>query len=320
MVAFLVHRDSYLMAREINLDQTTDAPVIDGLVNRCIAAASDALRTPTSVFTEFQQAHLGNIFKSMRPTHESIRELLRQENKSPHSVDAVPLARLQLETLYAICLVLDQPSYLDLYLKHAWKQIYIRHLLTEAECKNLPTVIAELDKQLVPLEELRKLAGVTDQEKATIRSEQLAEPPPQGMVSAPIVQFPTPGVALRFIRDPDRKRMLRRLYFEYQSLCEFVHFSTHPRSFKGIFDSREPYGRAFTAGQLESMFQREIAGPAIWIDFLSIVQSAAELIVLYPADVELRRAAIDAWTVLEERTIMGRAVWQFRAKKLLGII
>ena len=86
MVAFLVHRDFYLMTREINLDQTTVAPVMDGLVNRCIAAASEALRTPTSVFTEFQHGHLGNIFKSMRPTHESIRELLRQENKSPHSV------------------------------------------------------------------------------------------------------------------------------------------------------------------------------------------------------------------------------------------
>ena len=59
---------------------------------------------------------------------------------------------------------------------------------------------------------------------------------------------------------------------------------------------------------------------SIWIDFLSIVQSTSELIVLYPADVELRHAAIDAWTVLEERTIIGRAVWQFRAKKLLGII
>jgi len=138
MVPFLVHRDSYLMTRDINLDQTTDAPVMDGLVNRCIVAAFDALSRPTSVFTQFQKAHLANIFKSMRPTHESIRELLRRENKSAHSVDAVPLARLQLETLYALCLVLDQPSYLDLYLKHAWKQIYIRHLLTEAECKNLP--------------------------------------------------------------------------------------------------------------------------------------------------------------------------------------
>jgi len=114
--------------------------------------------------------------------------------------------------------------------------------------------------------------------------------------------------------------MLRRLYFEYQSLCEFVHFSTHPRSFKGLFDNRQPYGQRFTAGQLESMFQKEIAGPAIWIDFLSIVQSAAELIVIYPADVELRRAVMDAWIVLEERTIIGRALWEFRAKRLLGIL
>jgi len=31
----------------------------------------------------------------------------------------------------------------------------------------------------------------------------------------------------------------------------------------------------FTSGQLENMFQKEIAGPAVWVDFLSIVQSAA---------------------------------------------
>jgi len=316
----LVHKDSYMMKKEINLDQTTDAPVMDGLVNRCIAAASDAFRNPTSAFTRVQEEHLGHIFKSMRPTHETIRELLRRENKSPHSVDAVPLARLQLETLYAICLVLDQPSYLDLYFKHSWKQTYVRHLLMSVECKNLPTVMAELDKQLVPLEGLRQLAGVTDQEKVTIRCEQLDEPFPPGMRQTPIHQFPTPGVALGVIRDPDRKRMLSRLYFEYQFLCGFVHFSTQPRSFKGIFDHRERFGQLFTAEQLESMFQKEIAGPAIWVDFLSIVQSAAEIITLYPADMELRRAVTDAWAVLSERTIMGRAVWEFRAKRLVGII
>lgn len=316
----LVHKDSYVMMKEINLDQATDAPAMDGLVNRCIAAAFDAFRKPTSVFTRVQEEHLGHIFKSMRPTHETIRELLRHENKSPHSVDAVPLARLQLETLYAICLVLDQPAYLDLYFKHSWKQTYVRHLLMSAECKNLPAVMAELDKQLAPLEELRKLAGVTDQEKATIRCEQLNVPLQPGMTSSPIRQFPTPGVALGIIRDPDRKRMLSRLYFEYQFLCGFVHFSTQPRSFKGIFDQREPFGRLFTTEQLESMFQKEIAGPAIWVDFLSIVQSAAEIVALYPADLELRRAVTDAWAVLSERTIMGRAVWEFRAKRLLGII
>ncbi len=31
----LVHKDSYLMTKDINLDQATDAPIMDGLVNRC---------------------------------------------------------------------------------------------------------------------------------------------------------------------------------------------------------------------------------------------------------------------------------------------
>jgi hypothetical protein len=76
----------------------------------------------------------------------------------------------------------------------------------------------------------------------------------------------------------------------------------------------------FTSGELENMFQKEIAGPAIWVDFLSIVQSATEMVVIYPGDIELRRAVTDAWSVLAERTIIGRAVWEFRSKKLLGVI
>ena len=311
---------AYAMRSEINPDQRTDAPAIDGLVNRCIAAVFEALRGPTTLFTAIQQEHLGQIYKSMRSTHETIRDLLRAENKSPRSVDAVPIARLQLETLYAICLVIEQLSYLDLYLKHYWKQIYIRHLLMTAECQSLPSITAELDKQLVPLEELRKLAGVTDEEKATIRSDQLGQPLPTGTLSIPIKQFPTPGIVLRIIREPDRKRMLSRLYLEYQFLCSFVHFSTQPRMFKGFFDDREPFGRMFTTGELENMFHKEIAGPAIWVDFLSIVQSASEMVTIYPGDVELRRAVTDAWAVLAERTIMGRAVWEFRSKRLLGVI
>jgi hypothetical protein len=311
---------AYLMTTDINPDQTTAAPILDGFVNRCIAAVFEALRGSTALFTDVQREHPGQIYKSMRPTHETIRDLLRSENKSPRSVDAVPIARLQLETLYAICLVLEQPSYLDLYLKHSWKQIYVRHLLMTAECRNLSVLTAELDQQLVPLEDLRKLAGVSDEEKATIRTEQLGEPLPTGMSSKPISQFPTPGVALRIIRDLDRKKMLSRLHLEYQFLCSFVHFSTQPRTFKGFFNDREPFGRMFTSGQLENMFQKEIAGPAIWVDFLSIVQSAAEMVAVYPCDIELRRAVTDAWSVLAEKTIMGRAVWEFRSKKLLGVI
>jgi len=119
MVPVRVRDHAYLMTRDINPDQRTDAPTIDGLVNRCIAAAFEALRSPTSLFTDFQRGHLGQIYKSMRTTHETIRDLLRDENKSPRSVDAIPIARLQLETLYSICLVIEQSPYLDIYLKHS---------------------------------------------------------------------------------------------------------------------------------------------------------------------------------------------------------
>jgi len=154
---------------------------------------------------------------------------------------------------------------------------------------------------------------VSDEEKATIRSEQLGGPLPPGISSSPIKKFPTPWKALTLICE-DRKRMLSRHYFEYQFLCSFVHFSTHPRTFKGFFDDREPFGRMFTTGQLEAMFQKEIAGPAIWVSFLSIVQSAAEVVTIYPADIELRRAVTDAWSVLAERTIMGRGL-EFQGKE-----
>jgi hypothetical protein len=186
--------------------------------------------------------------------------------------------------LVAVCTVCGK-----LYLKHSWKQIYVRHLLMTAECQNLAIITAELDKQLVPLEELRKLAGVSDAEKSTIRSEHLGEPLPAGTWSSPIRQFPTPGVVLRLIREPDRKKMLSRLYLEYQFLCSFVHFSTHPRTFKGFFNDREPFGRMFTSGQLENMFQKEIAGPAFgsissasckvllkWLPFIKATSNCGE--------------------------------------------
>ena len=76
----------------------------------------------------------------------------------------------------------------------------------------------------------------------------------------------------------------------------------------------------FTSGQIDTMFQKEIAGPAIWIDFLSIVQSAAEMIVHYPGDIELRRVVADGWTILAKETIVGHAVWKCRAQTLVGII
>ncbi len=233
-------------------------------------------------------------------------------------VDAMPLVRSQLEKLFGICLMVEDASALDDYLKNEWKLLYIRYLLMCGECQDLPEVMHVLDKQAASLERLRALVGVSEEEKDTIKSEALGVSAP-GLQRRRIRKFPTPAGVLDRLKNTNRKRMLCRLYLEYQFLCSDVHVSPHSVSFKALFDSKEPIGQMFSSVQLEDMFQKEIAGPAIWIDFLSIVQSCAEMIPIFSGDIELRRNVEEAWRHLSEQTYVGQAIWELRAKELLGI-
>jgi hypothetical protein len=41
---------------------------------------------------------------------------------------------------------------------------------------------------------------------------------------------------------------------------------------------------------------------------------------LYPADDELKRTVIEGWNVLSEMNLLGRVIWEIRAKSVLGVI
>lgn len=296
-----------------------DVPAADKHINRCVAAVRESLKSPSTHFRTVQQQHLGQIYHSMRWTHFSIRELLLSGNKNPKCVDAMPLVRLQLEKLFGVCLMVEDASALDDYLKNEWKLLYIRDLLMRGECQDLPEVMHVLDKQAASMEQLRALAGVSEEEKETIKSEALGIPLSPGLQRRSIRKFPTPAGVLDRLKNTNRKRMLCRLYLEYQFLCSDVHVSPHSVSFKALFDSQEPFGQMFSTAQLDDMFHNEIAGPAVWIDFLSIVQSCAEMIPIFSGDIELRRNVEEAWRYLSEQTYVGQAIWELRAKELLGI-
>jgi len=296
-----------------------DVLAADKHINRCVAAVRESLKSPSTHFSAVQQQHLGQIYHSMRWTHSSIRELLRSGNKNPMCVDAMPLVRSQLEKLFGICLMVEDASAVDDYLRNEWKLLYIRDLLMREECQDLPEEMLVLDKQAASLEQLRALAGVSEEEKETIKSEEIGVPLPLGLQRRSIRKFPTPAGVLDRLKNTNRKRMLCRLYLEYQFLCSDVHVSPHPVSFKALFDSQEPFGQMFSTAQLDDMFQKEIAGPAIWIDFLSMVQSCAEMIPIFSGDIELRRNVAEAWRHLSEQTYVGQAMWELRAKELLGI-
>lgn len=119
---------AHLAKQDIDPDRHIDVKLVDGLVNRCSAAATSALKSPPVGYSELQAIHISWIFDSMRFTHVTIRNLIAGGPKTPACIDALALTRLQLETLYSICLITQAPSAAADYVKNFWKDNYVRFL------------------------------------------------------------------------------------------------------------------------------------------------------------------------------------------------
>ena len=297
-----------------------DAIVVDSLVAKCVARTTEALKSCSPCLTDFQRGQLSLIFHSLRHTHNAIRDLLRHETRNPISANSMPLVRVQMEDLFAVSLIVEQPRWLDVYVKDGWKALYVEHLIAREEWSALPRVVDDLNKQEGWLELMRRISSVKNEEKATIELEELGAALPEGYRAIPIVQFPTPGKSLRLIGDAKRKLMLSRLYLEYRHLCTFVHASPGPRTIQAILDPNPAFPVQATPEQLYEVFQRTIAIPAIGLDLLCIVQACTEMIVIYPSDIELRRVLEEAWRKLTECSLLGSVIWDIRAREMVGMI
>jgi len=306
---------------DINPDLRFDVMVLDSHVRRCAATATEALKHPASGYSVLQAAHLSWIFDAMRFTHVTIRNLLTEGPKTPACVDALALARLQLEALYSVCLMVQDPSFVDIYVKSFWRDAYVRFLLEREERKGLARFDEYINQRALPLMEmLRQSSGVTDEEKATVESEELGTPLPTGMSEAKIRPFPTPMKVIDKITDANRKKMLMRLYPEYRRLCAFAHGSAQAWMFKVAFWERSPLRPLFSDSQRQDQFEKEIVDPALLHSLLAVVQSTCEAATLYRADIELNKVAIEAWNLLSEMNLLGRTIWEIRAKSLLGVV
>lgn len=166
--------------RDIDLDAILDARVADAAVGRCVAAVTDCLKLSTPQLGEAERVHLHQIFLSMRHGYAAVRELLRPEGEQPKSVNVMSLVRAQVETLYAVCLIIEKPETLHAYLKDGWKKLFIRHIAMQTECRGLPRVARGLSETEVWLERMRISAGVTDIEKRTIEAHELGGNLPGG--------------------------------------------------------------------------------------------------------------------------------------------
>lgn len=91
----------------------------EALINICVKAAEEALDTPPNGYSVWQRNSISDTFVSMRATHRAIRALLKLGDTHPESVDALVLARLQLEGLYNLCLMLESPDWVTRFQENA---------------------------------------------------------------------------------------------------------------------------------------------------------------------------------------------------------
>ena len=170
------------------------------------------------------------------------------------------------------------------------------------------------------MEQLRVSSGVTEEEKATVELEELGTSLPAGMKEAKIKPFPTPGLVIDKVIDPERKHMLMRLYPEYKRLCAYAHGSAQAWIAKTAFWKASPLRKLHTDGERQTKYEKEIVEPAFVFSFLPTIQSTCEVATLYPHDVELKRVAIEAWNVLSEMSLLGNIIWEMRGRSSLGVM
>jgi hypothetical protein len=313
---------AYVHAEDVDPEKHISAIPINEAMKIAVVRAINALENPTGAYTDFQRATMQTCLRSAQSTHAAIRKVLAWGEEEPMSVDALALARLPLESLYNMCMFTEGADWVDVYVRDGWKKQYEQFLLQKAETTKLKRY-DEYSNKTGPhhLAAVGKTIGITKAQVATIEHEQLNAPMPVGVAQDHIPQFPTPGKAINKLpKGGDKRRMLERLYPEYVFLCSFAHGLPDANLFKMMFNKDSKFRDYWSDAELKDTFRRNVAERSYVTSLLSMIQSAAEITALYPTDVELLAGVTKAWEETSRDSLLGKAIWNIRTKKLLGVI
>jgi hypothetical protein len=316
-----VYECGFRQEHDINFEGQKSASKWESLAAVCVSRSRDALKQPTGTYSKIHRDTISDLLKAMLVTQGSIGKLLNDGSRNPQSVDALGLARLQVEGLFAICLLTEGSAWADAFLRDGWKKQFIRYLLFKYETECLPRFgpnahVPELSR----LVKFRDVCSVSLAQMHTLELQQIKMPMPAGMALQKIPDFPTPGGVIRELPLGSKRRMLERLHMDYVYLCSFAHGLQAANMAKSVYDDRSLERKLFAEAWVEQNFQQDVNTYARSYSILSIAQAAAELMVLYPNNMDLVAAVADAWHDLIESTFFVNAVWNLRTKELLGVV
>ena len=99
---------AYVHNEDVDPKHHVNAGPINAAMEAAVKCASAALQNHRDGYTEFQRRTIQTVYSSMLSTHRLIRKVLAAGYQNPESIDALTLARLPLEGLYTLCLMVRE--------------------------------------------------------------------------------------------------------------------------------------------------------------------------------------------------------------------
>ncbi|HEX8736509.1 MAG TPA: hypothetical protein VF721_14360 [Pyrinomonadaceae bacterium] len=313
---------TYYHTEDITESKEFDANELDKkmtlCINRIIASFYKLEKTHDLTFLSL----MDEFFKAFLSTHKTIRLLLKEAHKDlDYAADAKSLVREQVEKVFVISLILDDPAkWMPMYFKDGWRRLYKHTFLVEAEeTKNLPRYAEWKAEAEQRLESYRKMSGVTSEEKELVdfkfNNYGVATPPHLKGVAMPY--FPTPGQAKELVTDANTKVFLTRWYQEYEFLCGYSHIGEEKLMISAMKKTR------LSEANRNEYLQREIVISSVSISYISaasVCTEAWKFLIKYDVDLskssDFLSAILDFWGDVTQQGLMGKLFWNIHAKNV----
>ena len=275
-------------------------------------------------------------------THKSIRILLRRAYREPDKrlvSDAASLVREQIEKLYVVALLLDNPArWIRRHLRHAFKSDVEEFLLSVDEFSSSPRLQELITKQFpefLKSGQRPKVPGkktitiISDFAYRTLRHHLTSSGPDPTWFKDHIKRrkkksnqelrtyirdyfdFPTPGRAIRLIRRKRIKPFLLRWYKEYSFICQYTHVG-EAKSMIAVMSEFKDWRHA----EMVDIYAQKLAGKLIFTNHAAAASACAIIIAALVDDYGTETEVQDYWRELYTRALPAKVLWNIYIKDL----
>lgn len=332
----MTHYHIHEREADIDVEETLHSKEFDDRLTRVVNPLALAFERSEDLGSSFRHL-VADMLRQFLGTHESIRLLLENREKSPTGMaDAMSLAREKVEKVYAVALLLEGPEkWTERYLKDDWRKSYERHLIEAHERHGLPRFADYLDRQSDSLYQERQWLGISDEEEEFVEWN-FENPPwlsekrpkvPKHLQAAEkgIATFPTPGGTIKKVSDERLKQALVRLYREYGYLCGYSH-SGFAKLLPGYIEGRVKLTESQKQKVIETEFFRSLEFSYLSAGLACVEAAMRDL----PrgrsgssgpssqvVDAELIVKLSELWDVLQRISLLGRSLYEMRVRHIL---